>query len=297
MLKNYYHMFANGDDAKNFIISERDYIFEFNLIGICAHEKGVKVLSFSIEDSHPHALLYGTEKDCKSFRTTYELSSLRHIAATRGSCDNVKLRCEITLIEDEDYLRNVGVYSIIQPTKDGKSIMFYDYRWGSGSLYFRPEHHIPLWMVGKDGGTIPPVRYDSLSARERRRICGRHSIPDDWLICDGIILPTNYVDIKGFEDIYHTYNCYRAFCGAGSKQLSVVQEGMASVRGLLMDDMEARQKCMDIAFELFRMRDPRKMDLQQRLLLAKELRHRFHLSTRQLATLARLPEGEISKYV
>ena len=81
MLKNYYHMFANGDDAKNFIISERDYIFEFNLIGICAHEKGVKVLSFSIEDSHPHALLYGTEKDCKSFRTTYELSSLRHIAA------------------------------------------------------------------------------------------------------------------------------------------------------------------------------------------------------------------------
>lgn len=251
MQKNFYHLFANGDDAKNFIISERDFIYEFNLIGICAYEKGVIVLSFSIEDSHPHGLVFGTEQACQSFRTQYETSSLRHIAATRGSCDNVDLHCELALVDSEDYLRNVGTYSIVQPTKDGKPVMFYDYKWGTGSMYFRPEGSIPIWQLAPGGQILPAVRYGDLSARERRRICGRHSIPDDWLVCNGIILPNNYIDVGRFEQIYRTFNCFRAFCGAGSKQFTVVQEKMASVRGVMMDDLEARQKCKDIALELF----------------------------------------------
>ena len=44
MEKHFYHFYANGDDAKNFIISERDFIFQFNLVGICAYEKGVSVV-------------------------------------------------------------------------------------------------------------------------------------------------------------------------------------------------------------------------------------------------------------
>ena len=297
MHENFYHLYANGDDAKNFVISERDFVFEFNLMGICAYEKGVRVLSFSIEDSHPHGLIHGPEKNCHAFKDTFELSSLRHIAATRGSCDNVVLKCELSPVTDDDYLKNVGVYSIIQPTKDGKPVMFYDYRWGSGSLYFRPMNHPLLWTTGPDGQVLTPFCYGKLSAREKRRICGRHKIPDDWLICNGIILPTNYVDVKGFEEIYHTFNCFRAFCGASNKQLAVVQEGMAKARGILMDDLEARQKCKLTASELFRESDPRRLDLDQRLHLARELRHRYHLSVRQLSTLARLPEGEITKYI
>lgn len=297
MNKQYYHFFANGDDAKNFITSERDFIFEFNLVGICAYEKGVTVLSFSIEDSHPHGLLFGTEKDCQSYKIQYEISSLRHIAATRGSCDGVRFNCELLLVDDEDYLRNVGTYSIVQPTKDGKPVMFYDYKWGTGSMYFRPEGSIPIWQMSPDGQLLSAVRYGDISAREKRRICGRHTIPDDWLICNGLILPNNYVDVKGFEQIYRTYNCYRAFCGAGNKQLSVVQEKMASARGIMMDDMEARHKCKDVAYELFMEKDSRRMNVDQRLALARELRVRYHLSYRQLSSLTYLPEGEIAKYV
>ena len=297
MEKKFYHFYANGDDAKNFIISERDFIFEFNLVGICAYEKGVIVVSFSVEDSHPHGLLYGTEKDCESYKIQFETSSLRHIAATRGSCDNVTLKCELSLVDDEDYLKNVGTYSIVQPTKDGKPIMFYDYKWGTGSMYFRPEGNIPIWQLGPDGSLLPAVRYGDLPARERRRICGRHTIPEDWLVCNGIILPNNYVDVRRFEQIYRTFNCYRAFCGAGNKQLAVVQERMAVARGVLMDDMEARGKCKEVADELFDGRDPRRMSVDQRLGLARALRQRDRLSFRQLSTLVRLPESEIVKYI
>ena len=296
MQKNFYHLFANGDDARNFIISERDFIFEFNLIGICAYEKDVTVVSFSIEHSHPHALLYGTESRCNSFRIQFEKSSLCHISTTRGSSDNVRLQCELLLVDEENYLRSVGTYSIIQPTKDGQPVMFYDYKWGSGSMYFRPDHHLSIWQLAEDGQVLRTVRYGDLSARLKRRICGRHSIPYDWEICNGLILPSNYVDKKRFEGIYQTYNCFRAFCGASNKQLSIVQQKMASARGIMMDDLEARQKCRELAFNMFRENDPRKLDLSRRMTLAMELRSRYHLSTRQLSTLVYLPESEIRKY-
>ena len=58
--KNYYHLFANGDDARDFILDEEDFFAAFNRFGVCAAATGVTVLSFSVEDSHPHALC--TEK-------------------------------------------------------------------------------------------------------------------------------------------------------------------------------------------------------------------------------------------
>lgn len=60
----YFHMYANGDDAKEFVISEDDYRFQFNLVGVCAYNSGAEVLAFSIEDSHPHIFLFGTIDIC-----------------------------------------------------------------------------------------------------------------------------------------------------------------------------------------------------------------------------------------
>lgn len=39
----FFHVFANGSDASNFIISEQDFVFKFNLIGVCAYCSKVKV--------------------------------------------------------------------------------------------------------------------------------------------------------------------------------------------------------------------------------------------------------------
>lgn len=72
---------------------------------------------------------------------------------------------------------------------------------------------------------------------------------------------------------------------------------MAATRGVLMDDMEARGKCKEVADELFGGRDPRMMNVDQRLGLARALRQRYRLSFRQLSTLARLPESELMKYI
>ena len=297
MNKNFYHLFANGDDSRDFIVSESDFLYEFNLVGICTHGSGASVLSFCIEDSHPHFLLAGLEAQCDSFRRLFETSSLKHIAATRGSKDDITLRITMELVDTDDYLMNVAAYTIIQPTKDGKSVMFYDYKWGTGSMYFRPDCHIPIWMVKNDGAVSCPISFGSLSEREKRALCGKRSIPDHWLVCNGVILPSNYVDVKGYERIFRTHNCFRAFCGAGAKQLSVVQDRMIVSAGLYLNDFEARVKCRETSLELFHCSDPRRLSSNDRIALARTLRHRFSLSVRQLATVVKLPEREIESYV
>ena len=294
----FYHMFANGDDSRNFITSLKDFYAAFNRIGVCAANSSARVVSFSIEDTHPHVLLYGTEHDCVKFKNAYLISTLRYIAANRGSLYDVFLHYELYPVKSDDYLKNVAVYTIFQATKDGKKVMPYDYIWGSGSLYFRSENAVPIWYVDENGVTNNPKPISCLSAREKEAMLhSRKKVPDDWLVCNGFLLPENYVDVDLFESIYQTHNCYRVFLANSKKKDDAVVTKMSKVRGMMIEDLEARKISAAACFSLFHKHDARWLDTNQRLLLAKELRGQYYLSFRQLATLCRLPETEIRKYV
>ncbi|MBP9987764.1 MAG: hypothetical protein KBT44_07585 [Bacteroidales bacterium] len=297
-MKGYYHMYANGSDARNFIIEEVEFVLAFNRVGLCCYLSGAVVVSFSIEDSHPHILLWGTYEQCLKFKRYYEEISRRCIARRRGSLDGVVLCCRLDEVQDTSYLMNVAVYTIVQPTKDGKAVMPYDYLYGSGALYFRSCNVLLPWMVNDRNEIERPVTFGSLTVNEKRRICGSKSlVPDDWLVCRGFILPTNYVDVKRFESIYKTHNCYRVFLSSGKDKLKVVQDRMAQSRGLMIEDIEARKYCESACMELFGRKGTRHITPEQRITLARELHRRHGLCCRQLSTLTKLPEEEIRNYV
>lgn len=295
---SFYHMFANGDDSRNFITSLKDFYAAFNRMGVCAANSSAKVVSFSIEDTHPHVLLYGTEKDCVNFKNAYLTSTLRYIAANRGSLYDVILNYELYHVKSEDYLKNVAVYTVFQATKDGKKVMPYDYIWGSGSLYFRSGNTLPIWYIDADGAVHKPQPIGTITAREKEAMLhSRKKVPDDWLICNGFLLPENYIDIGLFESIYQTHNCYRVFLANSKKKDDAVVAKMAKVRGMMIEDIEARKISGAVCYSLFHKHDSRWLNTNQRLELAQELRRQYFLSFRQLATLCRLPENEIRKYV
>ena len=47
-MKTYYHLFANGADARNFITSEEEMIAAFNRVGVCKSLTEADVIAFSI---------------------------------------------------------------------------------------------------------------------------------------------------------------------------------------------------------------------------------------------------------
>ena len=298
--KAYFHLCANGAEIRFFIICLADYAAAFNLIGVCAANTGAKVVSFSIEDTHPHILLVGSYEDCVAFKNLFERLYIRYAASTRGPGDRLVFHSELYPIGDDvAYLRNVAVYTIIQATKDGKPVMPYDYPWGTGSLYFRSRCHTPVWYFDEDGEIRKPVSFGSLGAREQRSILHTRSlsIPEEWLVCNGLILPENYIDKSLFEEIYQTCNRFRVYLSSPKKREEEMLSQMSEYRGIALEDQEARRICGDICRQTYGFRDPRRLTGPQRLSLAREMRRSFHLTFRQLASLVRLPEGEIRMYV
>lgn len=297
-MKTYFHLFANGDDARNFITSEEDFRTAFNHIGVCAFVTGVTVVSFSIEDSHPHVLLWCEECECINFRDLYQSMSLRSIIQRRGSKEGVNLIIEYDKVADESYLMNVAVYTIIQPTKDGKAVLPFDYLYGSGALYFRTKNAMLPWQINEDGQTLAPCKFGTLNYREQKLICSStYRIPDEWLVCNGFILPTNYVDIKRFENIYKTHNCYRVFLGHNKKQDEAILLRMANARGINIEDIEARKLCLEECKNLYNKKSTRTLDTTERIKLAMTLRRKYQLSGRQLSLLIKIPELELNKYL
>ena len=296
----YYHYCAKGADARNFILRKADYIAVFNIIGVCAAATGAIVVSFSIEDSHPHILLFGTIAQCARFKVLFETICRHYAADTRDGGADFLLRGELYSIGDDmDYLRNVAVYTIIQATKDGKRVMPYDYPWGTGSMYFRSGYYVPIWLFDSNGVIREPVRFGDLSVKERLRIVHsrQFTIPDDWLVCNGLILPSNYVDVARFESLYQTHNRFRVFLSSTKAREEEMLTRMGEERGVALEDTEARKVCGDECRVLFGTRDPRRLTAVERVSLAQVLRRKHHLTRRQLATVVRLPEDEIRQYI
>ena len=295
--KSFYHLTGDGAVIKEFILSEADERAAFNLTGVCAFHSGVTVVAFGHEDTHPHTLLHGTREACMEYKYLFESSYLHHAVRKRKAPVQLTLDLDLLDIKDENHLMNVGTYTVIQASKDGKRIMPYDYRRGTGSMYFRSHGHIPIWCFDTDGTFHQPVRADQIGARNLRAVCfSRMSIPGDWLICNGYILPDNYVDVAMFESIYRTANCFRTFMGSSRAQQQATKEQLAAARGVVYEDPEARNICGNRCALMFGFRDIRRLTGQQRIQLAQQLWRQYRLSRRQLALLVRLPYEEICKY-
>lgn len=297
--KGYFHICSEGSEASNLIICESDYLVIFNYVGVCsALFPQISILAFSIEDTHIHILCFGELSCCANFSETLKNLYIRHIYTSRGTIDQVIINFNIIPIKDNDHLMNVGSYIIVQATKDGKKIMPYDYRWGTGSMYFRDNTHIPLWYFNDKGEIEKPFVISDLSGHSQRILLHTNKkVPDNWLVSNEILLPENYVDVKGFENIYRTHNCFRVFSAMSASKIQEVNKRIAEYAGVNLEDNEAREKAVALCREHFGTGDARRIPPQKRLELAILLRKEYHLSIRQLAALAHLPEAEIRKYI
>jgi len=298
--KNYFHVYADGDDGIQLIVCEKDFRVMFNLVGVTAAKFNGKItiLAFSIEDTHLHFLLHGTRSDCESFTDSLMVSYHHYLANDRGNCDWTHLEFVPKEIEDESYLRLVSCYIIYQPTKDHKDIMPYDYKWGTASMYFRHEPHIPIWAVNSDGSVSQPVQIGSMTKRQKAQILhSRTRVPDNWLVVNGILLPDNYVNVVAYEKIYGTANSFRVFMGSSRKAQEEIRQTMAESRGLFLEDLELRKIVASLSKARFNTSDLRRVEPIKRYGLSDELYRRYHISIRQLAKVLFLPEPKLRDYL
>jgi len=291
-MKEFVHMFSDGVLTPDLFVTESDYVAALNLLAVLSNEYDVSILGYGFEDTHVHILAKGIFENCDRMRAEYQRMIRRILQYS--SCFSL----EMEPVLDESYLKNVGAYVICQSTKDGKRIMQYDNKWSSASLYFRSGMNDLLWRMTADGEMKAVLHMSQIKVCQRRQMFHtRRHLPLSWDVCDGLILPSSFVNVQGFESIYCTHNAFRTFCGGSRKSDILILDSMAEHYGVNMEEDEARYACKRTCLDMFGFSDIRRLTIPQRIQLARDLRKVFHMSYPQLARRVHLPEMEIRRYV
>lgn len=292
-----YHVYSNGTVGRNFIICEDDYVSAFNRIGICAAFSPVRVLGASVQDTHIHILLKGEYPEVRKFMRRYKDLTTRYISLTRGSRDGVRLVLDASIAgktDDPSALKRIANYVISQPTKDGRRVLPYYYRWSTASLYFKPGWMPSIWHFDDNQRFVPEVRFGDMSWKDKRSVSHSHyGLPDGWRVCGRTILPENYVDVHAFEEIYGTPNAFTVFMGSTSSQIDLLKTEIAMKRGMAIEDLDARKFCEEMSIKMFGHGTVKELAPEKRLALALALKRKYGLSSRQLATVTRLSLDDI----
>lgn len=297
-MRKYYHFYSDGKLAAELFLTKTDYVAALNRLAICAVTfRDVVVVAFTFEDTHVHMLLYCTEEKGRLFCAMFKKLTMMYISRTRnGKPAGLLIKFETEPIEDPDRLKRLGTYVVVQPTKDGKGVMPYDYPWGSAPLYFRGEKSVWPWRVDRNGDVQSPVSVGILSFKEKRKYFKTAaSLPEEWLVCNGIILPSNYVDIKRFESIYGSHNAYRVFLAKAGGLDNNQKVEMA--RGVSLSDYEMREACRTVCREIYGVVGVRSLNALQRLEVARRLRFRYVVSVKQLARIVHVPADELERFL
>ena len=196
IVEGYWHVYSDGKKADIPFSRDEDKTYAMNSVAICAHVSGMVVLCLEVNDTHLHTVLRGdnpAEFNTKLKRriTTYEKAkaSQRH-GEFYLAADPIETRDEL-LVKIIYTFRNCLDFFKGAP---------WEYPWGVGNLYFarRPKDGKPL---------------DQLSRRERERdLACTLSLPATWRVnCEGLILPSTYVDADLVERMFGSVRVFLAF--------------------------------------------------------------------------------------
>lgn len=297
-MKYFYHLFSCGADAADFIINEADYCATSNRIAVLAFVHGVIVLAFGIEDTHLHILIYATPEAATAFKANFQRETRCYIMYTREHHLDAQFTLTVGDIKDEIHLKRTAAYVVSQATKDGKKVMPYDYKWCSAALYFRTTPVDLLWRINPDLSLKQVVKLGNFNIQDRWAITrSKRDLPGDWLVCDGLILPSSFVDVKQYQHIYGTPNSFRVFLASTKESDKMVLNDMAEARGISLEEDESRYVCSGLCREMFGFADTRRLGTTQRIELARALRKQYHMGLPQIARRVHLPESELIKYV
>ncbi len=241
-MKNYFHLYSYGAKTPDLFTSLSDFTYAVNLLAVLSFQHGISIIAYSIQDTHLHIIAFGEIEACLLFR--------REIQRLLRRKHGFSFELEMETVGNDAYLKRVCSYVICQATKDGKRYMPYDYPWSSASLYFRTGIKDSLWRYD-NGKHKEVVKMSGIGTRKQREMFHtRNRLPEEWEVCEGMIMPSSFVNIGQFESIYRTHNAFRTFCGSGKNSDSIILDSMAEYHGVNLEENEARlltaEKCKDL---------------------------------------------------
>ncbi len=253
-----------------------------NRVAVCAFKTGVIIVAFILMDNHFHFELHSeTYGACSKFVKEFTRLSGMYNTNKYGEKNTFEgLQVQILPINGEDYFLTLLCYIVKNPTK-ARMAMFYNYPWGTGPLYFNENR---TTAGARTIGSMGRVEV-------RKLLKTRMSLPPEWKVLDGVILPENYVPVKQIEKMLKTPRAYMYFLSLNKDD--AIESELSSWHDMCLTDSELRAIREEMSMELFNTGRLRDLSVTQRLVLARKLRYKYHCSVKQIARIVQIPYEQL----
>ena len=287
----YFHICTDGRKLPWMFQDDDDFISGINRIGLCYLKTGVIIIAYVLMDNHVHFVLYGTMLQCKQFINTYKRLTGIWILNKYGIGDYLRLLpTEIIRIENEGSLLNTIAYLDRNPLMAGYKYMHGEYPWGSSRYAFKD---ISTLTLSKDG--FKPI--STLSRRRQRELLNSKVLfPDEWLINEsGMIHPLSFLNINKLEACYKSPLRYSYFLA--KKLEGIVEQELEHSRKLFIPDKDLRPIVAEIVRSNFGNKTLQQLDVNERLFIAKKLRHNYASTIKQISRMIHLEPSVLEGFI
>lgn len=276
----FYHICSDGNFASVIFHNPDDFKAAMNRLAILALKYHLVILAFVLMDNHFHAVVRATSKDdCDRFAHEFKRLTGLYLARRYGTEGTLRrMPVKVLPIKTDDEVKTKICYVLKNPTK-ARMAMFYNYPWGSGNLYFRNNEP----GVPKNG-----IKVKDLGLNESRSIFqSRTQPPGDWILSDGLILPSNYIPVSEVEALFKTTRSFMYFLSL-NKDDEIEQEENDG-NNMRLTDTELREERNILSKQLFGTSRLSDLSVNKRLTIARRLHAKFLCSKKQIARIVRLP--------
>lgn len=287
----YFHICTDGRKLSWMFQDDDDFIAGINRIGLCYLKTGVIIMAYVLMDNHVHFVLYGTMLQCKQFINTYKRLTGIWILNKYGIGDYLRLLpTEIIRIENEESLLNTIAYLDRNPLMAGYKYMHGEYPWGSSRYAFKD---ISTLTLSKDG--FKPI--STLTRRRQRELLNSKVLfPDEWLINDsGMIHPLSFLNINKLEACFKSPMRYSYFLA--KKIEGIVEQELEHSQKLFIPDRELRPVVNEIVRSNFGNKNLQQLDVNERLVIAKKLRHDYASTIKQISRMIHLEPSVLEGFI
>jgi len=282
----YFHICTDGNAVPWIFQDDEDFIAGVNRIGICAIITGVDTVAYVLMDNHGHFIMYGTLLACKRFINTYKVLTGKHISRKYNIKDPLRdLPVEIIPIKNEEELMATIAYVDRNPVVAGFKFLPNEYRWGSARYIFKE--------FTQDGQSR---RLGDIGLNARRRLLKtRTPLPEDWEVdCHGMLIPCkSFLKSARLENIFKTPIRYNFFLAKKLEGNIEMTQGYKT----FLPDKELRPVAAQIAMTLFGTSDIKSLNVRSRLRIARELRHGYAATVKQVSRMVYLDTESLNGFI
>lgn len=284
--KNYWHLFTQGKQTEILLITEEDFRFATNLVGMCADRyPDVKMYTFEVMDNHIHEALSGESERCLEMFNLFRNRLQRYLQNQGRMSLLTNFQATLLPITNLNSLRNTIAYINRNGYLANSEYTPFSYPWGAGNLYFSSLYNVL--------DRIKKISINSLSVREKRVFCKSKDVlmSDRIKVLDNDIYIPSFCHVKEgekfFRDAHHYFSILCRNLEANSEIAKLLGDSLS------VSDEDMYYAACHLCEKHFNVKKIPLLTPHAKLEIAKMLHFDYNATNQQLRRILKLPIEEI----